>query len=562
MKMKLITLSALCLMGTLTSAQTLLYNDGAMIKVQAGATLYVEGGIHNTSTGTIDNDGTIELKGNFLNQGTWEPTTPNTLKFSGDENSNVTSGTAVFHNVVVQKGSGFNVSLLDNMTINNTLDFNGENNKLVLGNFDLSLGGSATAVGYGPDEFVVTGGTGSMKKSYTALGSFEFPVGYDEGTYNPATLNVTAGPNDTYSVRVGAAPTDGDGLTGAPITSDVVNAVWDIKEMTPGGNSANITLGWQESDELPGFNDNLNAVSRNDGVNGWDGLFADLGPEVGNTRTKDGFTSFGAFTVGDKSVANTLLVNAKVFLEGPFSAGMMNDALRVDNHLPLTEPYSAAPYNYVHTAYGGGENVTSNTIFDQPLNGDDIVDWIVLELRNASAPTQIVATKVGLLQRDGNIVDLDGVSQLGIQGVADGNYYIGIRHRNHLGVRSNTTYALSSAAGPLVDFTVAGTAFDDPSIVKPATPMKSLTGGFQGLWAGDANFNGFVLYNGGGNDRNVVLSTVGLTTPGNSVPGYRNADLNMNGFTLYNGGGNDRNVILSNVGLTTPGDVLSAHNNN
>ena len=77
--MKRILLSALCALPAFCFGQTLLYNDGAMIKVQAGATLYVEGGIQNTATGTIDNDGTIEVKGNFLNQGSWEASQANTL---------------------------------------------------------------------------------------------------------------------------------------------------------------------------------------------------------------------------------------------------------------------------------------------------------------------------------------------------------------------------------------------------------------------------------------------------------------------------------------------------
>ena len=94
MKLKLITLATLSLVTTFSWGQTLLYNNGATVKIQAGATLYVEGGVHNTSTGTLDNDGIFEIKGNLLNEGTWEATEPNTVKFSGNANSDVTSGTA------------------------------------------------------------------------------------------------------------------------------------------------------------------------------------------------------------------------------------------------------------------------------------------------------------------------------------------------------------------------------------------------------------------------------------------------------------------------------------
>ncbi|HZV69886.1 MAG TPA: hypothetical protein VFG10_10095 [Saprospiraceae bacterium] len=560
--MKLLILSLLSLMTISSWAQELIHNEST-ITVQAGAVLYVEGTMLNTSTGVIANSGTIELKGDFTNGNPagWNSPNPNTLKFSGDLASNVTSNGAQFYNVVVQKGTTFNVNLLDAMSITNNLDFAapapGTGNKISLGNNNLTIGSAATVTGFDGDEYVMTGGTGYMKKTL-ASGTFTFPLGFDAATYNPATMLNVAGGSDTYQARVLASPTNGNGLTGTPITSQVVNAVWDMNEAAAGGNTYDLTLGWTVGDELSGFSQTANAISRNDGVNGWDALHASLGGS-GTTRTRTGLNAFGAFAVGGEPIANTLLVDAKVLLQGPFVNPLMVDSLRVHDYIPTNEPYAAAPYNYLHKAYGGGETSTLAT-FNQPLNGDDIVDWVIVELR--STPTTIVATKSGLLQRDGNIVDADGVSKLGVQGVADGNYYIGVRHRNHLGVRSNATVALSNAPSALVDFTLLATAFDDPAVTKPTDPMKLLTGGLYGLHSGDAGFNGLVSYNGANNDKNVVLTTVGPATPNNAIIGYNRADVNMNGVTLYNGALNDKNVILVNVGPATPNDVLTAHNNN
>ncbi|MEP6645777.1 MAG: hypothetical protein ABJC12_01705 [Saprospiraceae bacterium] len=561
--MKLLILSLLSLVSLTTWAQELIHNE-SVITVQAGAVLYVEGTLLNTSTGVIQNSGTIELKGDFTNQAgaTWTNSGTNTLKFSGGANSAVTSSGAQFDKVVLQKDLTFNVSLVDNMDILTNLDFNapsaGAGNRLILGANNLTLGSSATATGYDNDEYVMTGGIGSMKKTYSGTGSFQFPVGFDATTYNPATLNVTSGVGDTYRVRVGASPTNGNGLTGTPLASQVVNAVWDINETTPGGNLFDLTLNWAVSDELPGFSETANAISRNDGVNGWDALYSDLGGS-GTSRTKTGFSAFGAFAVGGKAVSNTLVLNAKALLQGPYLAGLMVDSLRVHNYIPTSEPYTASPYLYVHKAYGGGET-SSLANFDQPGTSDDIVDWIVVELR--SNPWTVVATKTGLLQRDGNIVDVDGASNLSIQGVADGSYYIGLKHRNHLAVRSNAAVALGNTPSALVDFTSLPTAFDSSGIVKPTDPMKLLTGSIYGLWSGDANFNKSVSYNGASNDKNIVLTTVGPATPNNAITGYNRADVNMNGVTLYNGAANDKNVILVNVGPATPNDVLTAHINN
>ena len=568
MTMKRILLSALCAVPAFCFGQTLLYNDGAMVKVQAGATLYIEGGMQNTATGTIDNDGTIEIKGNFINAGTWEPSQPNTLKFTGNVNSDVTSGSAKFQTVVIQKDAGFNVNLIDHMTVNTNLNFNATGaNKLVLGTKHLKLAGATTITGHDADEFIVTGSTSKVKKFYSGTGSFEYPVGFNATTYNPATINVTAGPTDTLSVRVGDHPTsDGNGFSGAnPIIRDVVDAAWEISEATNGGNTANVTLGWVNSDELVGFDPLLNAVSRNDGTNGWDALYADLGPEVSNTRTKNGFTSFGTFAVGDKTVGNTLYVKAKVLLQGSYSVAnaMMWDSLRVLNIIPLAEPYSGAPFNYVHKAYGGGEAPEGGAAaFNQPADADRIVDWVVLELRSLADSVTVLATKTCLLQRDGDLVDLSGTGAVGIQGLADGNYIVGVRHRNHLGIRTAASYALNNTVpGTTVDMTQLATVYDDPAIASPALPMKLLTGSTYGLWAGDANFDQSIIYNGGGSDRVVILSLVGPNTNTVPFPGYNRADINMDGKSIYNGGGSDRVVILANVGPNTNTVPMMSHNN-
>jgi len=97
--MKRIFISLLCSLPVLGFGQILFYNDGAMVTVQPGAVLFIEGGMQNTASGTINNDGIIEVQGNFVNAGTWEPSQPNTLRFSGTGNSDVTSGPAVFQTV-------------------------------------------------------------------------------------------------------------------------------------------------------------------------------------------------------------------------------------------------------------------------------------------------------------------------------------------------------------------------------------------------------------------------------------------------------------------------------
>ena len=556
--MKTITLALLSLITTAIIGQPLVSNVGAIIKVQAGATLYIEGGLSNTSAGTIENDGIIELKGDLDNQATIDASDPaNIFKFSGDANATIRTNGSQLNKVVIQKGTTYNVTLVDPLTITNNLDFNGAagtGNKLILGGQNLTLTAPATLTGADNDEYVMTNGAGYLKKAYAGTGTFSFPVGFDASTYNPATLNVTAGPGETYSVRVLGAPTDGNGLTGSPILTQAVNAVWDVQEMTVGGNTANLTLGWTDpGDELPGFLDASNAVSRNDGVNGWDALFADLGPEnPTDFRTRNGITGFGAFAVGGKSLANDLVLNAKVFLQGPYNAGLMDNQLRVLGFIPTTEPYSAAPFNYVNVGYGGGESVPDTSVFNQSGTNNDIVDWIEVEIRDASNPATRLATRTALIQRDGDIVDLDALSPLKVKGLADGTYHVGLKHRNHLTVRTQNTMALSNTAS-ILNFTTAGVAYDNGSTNNE--PMADLGGGVMGLWGGDVDWSNNVAYLQG--DRLAILNKVGTTTPSNLVAGYNREDATMNGLVGYLQG--DRLLVLNVVGTTTPSKLVTAH---
>ncbi|MBP7513925.1 MAG: hypothetical protein KA791_05230 [Flavobacteriales bacterium] len=49
-----------------------------------------------------------------------------------------------------------------------------------------------------------------------------------------------------------------------------------------------------------------------------------------------------------------------------------------------------------------------------------------------------------------------------------------------------------------------------------------------------------------------ITVAIGSTTPNNQVAGYRVQDVNMNGIIIYTGTANDRDIILTNVGSTTP----------
>ncbi|MEM9991313.1 MAG: discoidin domain-containing protein, partial [Bacteroidota bacterium] len=138
-------------------------------------------------------------------------------------------------------------------------------------------------------------------------------------------------------------------------------------------------------------------------------------------------------------------VSAKVFLQGAYEnmTGKMQDALGMNQLLPMLEPFTALGYTHIN----GGGNEERNSAF-APSNSDDtITDWIVVELRDAANPNVILATRSALVQRDGDVVDMDGVDMVRFYGMTKGTYHVAIRHRNHLGIMTNTPVFLDSKGG-------------------------------------------------------------------------------------------------------------------
>ncbi|MBL0043319.1 MAG: hypothetical protein IPP33_02530 [Flavobacteriales bacterium] len=117
---------------------------------------------------------------------------------------------------------------------------------------------------------------------------------------------------------------------------------------------------------------------------------------------------------------------------------------------------------YAHAGGGGSEQTTAGVLAVTGPNA--IVDWVLLELRGPAIPASIVATRAALVRRNGDIVDVDGVSPVAFN-VAPGSYYVSVKHRNHLGCMTSGTVALSSTPAT-VDFTSLATATLAPMLAR------------------------------------------------------------------------------------------------
>jgi hypothetical protein len=121
----------------------------------------------------------------------------------------------------------------------------------------------------------------------------------------------------------------------------------------------------------------------------------------------------------------------------------------------------------------------------------------------------ITYSRAGLLLENGQVVDVNGVSQLAVTVPPTGSYYMAIIHRNHLGVMT----AQPVQMGTTVDFT-------NPSMVMyGSTNTRVIQNGKALLYAGDADGNGQIQ-----NTDDVIE-----WAPSAGSSGYQPADYNLDG---------------------------------
>lgn len=222
----------------------------------------------------------------------------------------------------------------------------------------------------------------------------------------------------------------------------------------------------------------------------------------------------------DKSIVATFIsglkLDLKLFLQGPLltpdSPNLMNDHLRAIGFIPLVSPY--------------GDNLTiDQSILD--VNGSNaIVDWVWVELRDKDDNASILASTSALLQRDGDVVGVDGISPLVFDLNID-DYYVAVSHRMHLGIITANPLTFTDSVTQL-DFTT------DLSIINGGDNAVSTMNGFYALYTGDVDGNGQV--------QNVDIGDV-LINLGASF--YSFSDLDMNGQVQNT----DINILLPNLGL-------------
>ena len=202
---------------------------------------------------------------------------------------------------------------------------------------------------------------------------------------------------------------------------------------------------------------------------------------------------------------NGIYLRSKIYLQGPFNSNSMLTTLNQSGLLQNIQPYNSSPWNYSGTEnLGSGPNST-------------MVDWVLVELRSASNPSQRVARRAAILKNNGLLLETNGNEGIVFNDVSAGSYYIVVYHRNHLAIMSAAPVQLSSNS-VLYDFTTAmNKAYGQNSMVEVAP-------GIFGVYAADGNADGVINIA----DRDDVW----LIQNGNM--GYLGGDFNVNsGVTVH-----------------------------
>ncbi|MEO1030548.1 MAG: hypothetical protein AAFX55_04045 [Bacteroidota bacterium] len=309
-----------------------------------------------------------------------------------------------------------------------------------------------------------------------------------------------------------------------------------------------------EANELVSFNmqNGANALINDFSASGNASLNCILVDDVAfaeaNFTNIDNQTSFS-----DTSCGLNFSLDLKVYLQGAAlnpNAGeesLMRDDLRVGGLIPTTSPYTDA--------------LSCDASVFNTTGTDAIVDWVWIELRDATDNTIVSYSRSALLQRDGHVVDVDGTSALDFLTTNDA-YHVVINHRGHLGIMTNSTITFSQGATEVINFTHASNPITYGDHAQTTFGMPS---GVLGLWAGNVSSDNTVKYQGGSNDttsiKDEVLNDLDNSTSSNlyTFAAYNNGDVDMDGVVQYQGSGNDSNVVKDTV-LSHPDNQSSPSN--
>jgi len=479
-----------------------LYNNGATVTVQSGGYLMIAGNLQNAS-GTITNDGKIEVQGNFINSGTYTSTAnEDSLILSGAGIDTLTAGGSVINNLTINKTtSSDTIRLGGTTTVNTKLDF---------------LSGGFTTDPILNPSFTLTSPVTAV---YNFVAGKEITGNVKRTGWTNGTAYVFNQPNMQVTTNGGASPTSFT-VTMIP-QSDGGDPTQNEREVKrkflfaqTGGSGFTADVRYPYVTGELNTNVEVNIVPWELNSSEWDARLTPITRDVVNHYVATTGIAATDLALEWKLADPVYTFNVSAYLRGAWTSGP-NMTTGLNSVLPLSQPYNDPAFG----SYNGGE-VVSASFFASHTN---IVDWVLIDLRKPSTglPTDatsstFIGRKAAFLLNTGVLVDLDGTTPLAFNISKQGGGFIVVRHRNHLAVMSNSSP--SNATGFYTnDFSTLAGAYRNPSITSDQEQL--LPGSTKyGLWAGTAN-----------KDANVNASDIALvkSNANAALTGYVFSDVNL-----------------------------------
>ncbi len=495
MKRKLRLITAFIFFSVTCQCQ--LYNNGATFTVQDGAYVMVAGDITNVSGGTITNDGKIEVQGNFVNSGTYTSTSnQDSLIMTGAGQDTLTMGSSIINYLTINKPTSADVVRLGGtLTVNTKLDYLSGvlSTDPVLNPAFRLISPVATVYNFAAGAEII----GSVTRT---------------GWTNGAAHSFNQ-PNMLVTTNGGTAPTTFT-VTMIPL-GDPTQTEREVKRKfsfgQTGGSAFTADIRYPYATGELNTNTEANIVPWELISSEWNARLTPITRDVVNHFVNTTGIPAADLALEWKLADPKYTFNVTAYLRGAWNGTAMNTSLNAGGIIPLSQPYNITPFNYT-----GTESVGS-------IPNANIVDWVLVEHRKPATglaadalSATITGRKAGFLLNNGIVVDLDGVTPLSFNITKQGTSFIVIRHRNHLGVLSNSVP--SNSAGTFAnDYSVLANSYKAAGA--PSNPVVLLSGGTKyGLWAGDANKNGVI----NGTDVSAIkLAIASLST------GYLFTDANL-----------------------------------
>ncbi len=520
----------LLFLWSLPAVSQQLINAGSDIYVSPGTKMVVASDFINLNDGQIDNNGNVNLYGNWTNDASTEAIAAGgtgTTTFKGIHPQTI-GGVSASHFNSLYTENDSSLYLAANVNVENKLNI--ISGKIHLTDYDLNLGtGEDITSGYlSSSHFIKSDGTGRLLMNVPSGTGRYFRVGATNWNFVYIENNAA---DDLFAVNVRPDVLTG-GTTGTtiPEIDDCVPVTWNISPANTASADYSIRPEWYEYQGGVNFNQFQSAI----------GYYKDgqWNPNLESYAIGDGQPylqrleniTFGAsFAIGDlespMAIPIVSSMDISAFLEGPFDGNGMSDKLNNSGLIPLSQPFNTPPWNYQ-----GTESVTS-----VPPN---VVDWVLLEGRDSptagqAGKSQIFDTKAAFLLKDGSIVGLDGVSPVNLLHFHNLNngLFVVVHHRNHLSILSANPLTETNGVYTY-DFTTATS---------------------QAYLSGEKDINGTAVMYGGdvNSDNQVNDADVASWASSAGKAGYLNTDATLDGQT-DNRDKNDMSVSNNGIGTTVP----------